>query len=157
MGTPSHLLVLFDQSQDSQHLSNRVWKEPSKEELFPLGRYAETRKLLELERRRDYNDYLRQLSAGRNRVWKEPSKEEFFPLGTYEETRKKLRQERWLEYNEMLKSRDVSGNDQMLFLVWLCFWPKWSMIRLKAQLDLRGSHVQLHTWYFPKFLRLFIY
>ena len=115
------LLVLFGQPQDSECVPNRVWKEPSKEELFPLGRYEERRKLLGLERRQDYNDYLKQVGAGRNRVWKEPSEEEIFPLGTYEKTRQKLSHERQQEYNEMLRRQDVSGVDQLQFFVWLCF------------------------------------
>jgi hypothetical protein len=72
-----------------------------------LGGYEKKRAALGVERMRDYNDYLRQLSATHNRTWKIPNTEELLPLGKYEHHREKLKRERWQEYRDLMKKLGV--------------------------------------------------
>ena len=94
--------------QASPSTPKRLWREPTKEELLPLGKYEQTRKALGVERMRDYNDYLRDVSTASSKrcEWKEPIREEVIDLGRYEKTRKALGVERMRDYNDYL--RDVS-------------------------------------------------
>ena len=90
------------------------------EEMLPLGKYEDKRKLLGLERKQEYNDYLKHLSPrSRHHTWKELSKEDLVPMGKYEDTWEKLRQDR----EERLRSRGVSkdGKNLLLLLTCCCF------------------------------------
>lgn len=95
------------QSDELTPRSNRVWKEPTKEELLPLGQHETVQQKLRQERRQEYGEYLKGKNLNSSRVWKEPSQEEIFPLGKYSDKQEKLRQERHQEYNEFLKKKEA--------------------------------------------------
>ena len=43
-----------------QQKGNRIWREPSKEQLLPVGKYENERKRLDKERNKEYNELVKQ-------------------------------------------------------------------------------------------------
>lgn len=45
----------------SKHSSNRTWREPSAENVLPLGDYDQKRRMIEEEQKREYQEFLKKV------------------------------------------------------------------------------------------------